>query len=418
MPERLANLLELVVDALREVAVHPLRSLLTLSGIVFGAASLVAMVSLAGAMKEMAASDMRAFGLPRSFSVRNMAPPADARGASALRETGLRLRDMEALRQLPGVESVHGMAGTSTRMVAGPAGRRTLQIQGIDAGYLELRNMRMREGRSFSHLDVANHARVIVLGSEVVRELFGAAAAVGRTVTLDGQRFLVIGVVDPMPISFIPADMSWLARRAYIPYSYVTRYERPSGRVDVMFVTTRTEDEVGAVLAAGTTLLEQRHGVRDFDIENNAAEFLSDIAMADNILGGWNVVMFAIGGITLLVGGIGLFSVLLISVRERVREIGIRKALGADDRDILQLFLAESLTLAALGAILGVGGGAGLVLLTEFIAAQFGRSFSVAINPFAVSVAVVFALLAGLVFGWYPARRAARLDPIEAISEV
>lgn len=417
MPERLASALELVADALREIGVHPLRSLLTLSGIVFGAASLVAMVSLSGALQEMAVVDMRSFGMPRSFSIRNQAPPPDARGAAALRETGLRLRDLDALRRLPTVEMVHGAAGTSTRMAAGPAGRRTLQVQGVDAGYLELRNMRMRTGRSFRDLDILHHARVAVVGAEVVRELFGQVPPVGQTITLNGVRFLVIGVVDPMPITFIPADFTFLSRRIYIPYSYVTRYERAGDRVDVAFVTTRTEADVGPALATGTRLLEQRHGARDFDIENDAAEYLSDIAMADDILGGWNVVMVAIGGITLLVGGIGLFSVLLISVRERVREIGIRKALGADDRDILQLFLAESLTLAGLGAILGVGGGTGLVLLTEFIAAQFGRSFDIAINPYAVAVAVVFALLAGLVFGWYPARRAATLDPIEAISE-
>jgi putative ABC transport system permease protein len=416
--ERLATFGELVVDALREIAVHPLRSLLTLSGIVFGAASLVAMVSLSGALQEMATTDMRSFGMPRSFSVRNMAPPPDARGASALRETGLRLRDLELLRQLPSVEMVHGASGSTNRMIIGPVGRLNLPVQGVDAGYLELRNMPVRQGRSFAPLDIAHHARVAVVGGETVRELFGNVPPVGQVITLNAVRFLVIGVVDPMPVTFIPADFTFLSRRIYIPYSYVTRYERASGRVDAAFVTTRTDADVGPALASGTRLLEQRHGARDFDIENDAAEYLSDIAMADDILGGWNVVMLAIGGITLLVGGIGLFSVLLISVRERVREIGVRKALGADDRDILQLFLAESLTLAALGALLGVGGGTGLVLLTEFIAGQFGRTFDIAINPYAVVVAVLFALLAGLVFGWYPARRASRLDPIEAISEV
>lgn len=140
--------------------------------------------------------------------------------------------------------------------------------------------------------------------------------------------------------------------------------------------------------------------------------------MADGILGGWNAVMYAIAGVTLIVGGIGLFSVLLISVRERVREIGIRKALGADDRDIRRLFLAESLTLAFLGSVTGIAGGAGLILITELISRQFGRDFTIAVHPPGVVLAVVFALLVGLLFGWYPARRAARLDPIEAIGGV
>jgi putative ABC transport system permease protein len=140
--------------------------------------------------------------------------------------------------------------------------------------------------------------------------------------------------------------------------------------------------------------------------------------MADGILGGWNGVMFTIAGITLVVGGIGLFSVLLISVRERVREIGIRKALGADDGDIRRLFLAESITLSAMGALVGVAAGAGLILITEAIGRAFGKNFIIDIYLPGALMAVAFSLVVGLIFGWYPARRAARLDPIQAIGGV
>jgi putative ABC transport system permease protein len=407
--------LELAGDALREIRVHPLRSLLTLSGIVFGSASLVAMISLAGAMKLLATAELKQLGLPRSFTLVDRGPRGDAERAADLRHAKLRLSDLDALRRLPDVEMVHGYTNDIPMRVAGPAGRITVPVLGTDAGHTELRNLPVVEGRSLRPLDILNHARVAVVGTEVQRELFGSRSPVGQVLTLDGTRFRVVGTVDPMKFSFIPADMSWIARRIYIPYTYITRYRRESGRVDMAVVTASTEDGVGRVIAAGTGLVRQRHGTEDFEIENDAAEVLSDLAMADDILGGWNVVMFAIGGITLLVGGIGLFSVLLISVRERVREIGIRKALGADDRDIRSLFLAESLTLAGLGATLGVGGGIGLILITELIAANFGYPFRIPINLPAVASAIGFALLAGLVFGWYPARRAAGLDPIEAI---
>jgi putative ABC transport system permease protein len=216
-----------------------------------------------------------------------------------------------------------------------------------------------------------------------------------------------------------PVELDWVGRRVYIPYSYLTRYQLGAGRLTSVMVTAAPDAEFGDVLRRGEALVRQRHGgASDFELENEAADVQEDLAMADGILGGWNVVMYAIAGVTLVVGGIGLFSVLLISVRERVREIGIRKALGADDRDIRRLFLAESLTLALLGSVTGIAGGAGLILITELISRQFGKDFTIAVHPPGVVLAVVFALLVGLLFGWYPARRAARLDPIEAISGV
>lgn len=419
MVDRLAAWVELVGDALREIRVHKLRSLLTLSGMVFGAASLVSMISLAGAMKEMAYDDLSRMGLPRSFSLYDQQPGAHLRQATALRFEGLRLADLEALRGLPGIQDVKGRNFRTDMLATGPAGQRTIGVDPVDAGYTEQRDYGLVAGRTLRPLDIANHSPVVVVGNELVRDLFGDRNPIGQYLKLDGIRFLVVGVIEPIHFTFIPANFNEVARRVYIPYTWVSRYRRPPGRLDMAIVTAPSQSDVGRLIADGTGLVRRLHnGANDFRIQNDAAEVQSDLAMVDDILGGWNTVMFAIGGITLLVGGIGLFSVLLISVRERVREIGIRKALGADDGDITRLFLAESLTLAALGAGMGVGGGTGLVVITELIGARFGRSFDIAINQPAVVAAVVFSLLAGLVFGWYPARKAAQLDPIEAMSGV
>jgi putative ABC transport system permease protein len=410
---------ELILDALREIRGHKLRSLLTLSGIVFGAASVVSMTSLASAMQTLVYDDLIAMGLSRSFFMDDRGPRSDAKSAAALRHTGLRLTDLEALRGLRGVASVHGRNWGEEKVVNAPADRRRVRIDGVDAGYLELRNWRIVAGRSFRPLDVENRSRVAVVGEEMSRNLFGNASPVGKTITIDGVRFLVIGLVAPIEFDIIPADFSFVGRRIYIPYSYLTRYAKGEGRVDEALVTAAASADFGDVLRRGTALVRQRHGgTEDFTIENEAAEVLSNLAMADNILGGWNGVMYVISGVTLIVGGIGLFSVLLISVRERVHEIGIRKALGADDGAIMRLFLAESLTLAFLGAVLGIAGGAGLTVVTEFIGTQFGKPFVIPVSPPGVVFAVVFALIVGFLFGYYPARRAARLDPIEAISGV
>ncbi len=407
---------ELFGDAVRQILAHPLRSLLTLSGIVFGAASLVSMTSIAVGMKEMAYRDLESIGFPRSVTVQDEGPRGDATRAIDLRHPGLRIADAEALRSVPGVESVMENIWGSNMVVLGPAGRRVMPIEGIAPGYLGFRNNRVVAGREIGVRDVEQVSRVIVLGEQVVHDLFGNASPVGRSITVGGVRFTVIGVVAPQLFEMAPINFDWISRRAYVPWTYAQRYYREPARIDQALVTAVPGEDVGAVIRRVDVLMRQRHlGAVDYTLDNEAADVRSDLAMADSILGGWNGVMYAISIVTILVGGIGLFSVLLISVRERVREIGIMKALGADDGHIRRLFLAESLTLALTGAVVGIGAGAGLIVLTKWIGAQFGKQFAIPLHWPGAAFALAFALAVGLLFGWYPARRAARLDPIEAI---
>ncbi len=410
---------ELGLDALREIWAHRMRSLLTLFGIVFGAASVVAMTSLSAALERMAYDELSRMGLPGTVAFYDRGPRSDVRKAADLRHVGLRDRDLHALATVPGVARVYGRNFQENKLAATPLDQRVVPVEGVDHGYLTFRNWPVVRGRELAPLDIENAARVVVIGEELVEPFFGSADPIGRTIRIDGLAFQVIGVVTPVELELVPADFSFLARRLYIPYTFVTRYQRGQGRVDLVYVKVADGADFANVFETSRRFLEQRHlGANDFEIENEAADVASDLAMADGILGGWNIVLFTIAGVTLIVGGIGLFSVLLISVRERVREIGIRTALGADDRDIRRLFLVESLALALLGATVGLLGGSGLVKITEGIAQSFGRNFPIGIHVPGAVMAVLFALVVGVVFGWYPASRAARLDPIEAIREL
>ncbi len=415
----MGDALELVLDALREIGAHPMRSLLTLSGIVFGAASLVAMTSLAAGLRQMAYTDLTNMGFPRSFTVSSRAPASDARTAASRQARGLRLADLEALRALPGVETVRARNFAGERLIESQRDRRNVRVDGADYGFLEQRNFRITAGRGFAPLDIANRARVVIVGQLLLDDLFGPTDPIGREIRIDGVRFRVIGVIEPLRFGIVPLDFSFVARRVYVPFTYLTRYAKGEGRIDAALITARPDADFAALLRSATALVRQRHGgATDFDIDNEAADVMKNLAMSDGILGGWNGVMLAISLVTLVVGGIGLFSVLLISVRERVREIGIRKALGADDRAIRRLFLAESMTLSVVGAVVGIGGGAGLIVVTKLIAGRFGKAIEIPISLTGVATALFFAVAVGFLFGLYPARRAARLDPIEAMAGV
>ncbi len=406
---------ELLLDGWRGIRAHKLRSMLTLTGIVFGVASLVAMFSIISGIKTMVLDDYDKFGMKDTFEFSRSS--VDSEKAADHVSKGLRSAEADTLVGLETV--VDGSDGLFREMVGqAQLEPRRYPVVGTGAFYLEMRKMRITDGRTLTDLDEAQRAPVAVLGERAAGELFGEVKPVGREFMLDGERFRTVGVVEAPRMTLIPTNVNFLERRIYIPVStFQTRFTGTKA-VQVIVLRAPSYQAVGPALRdAESKLLQIHRGVRDFEIENNAAEYGEEMVMVDGIMLGWNIVLGAIAAISLLIGGIGLFSILQVSVRERVREIGIRKSVGADDGDIRREFLAESLTLAALGGVLGILMGSGLCLGAEAIATAFGRDWQIPISPIGAAIGFGFSMVVGFGFGLYPARRAAEMDPVAAISQ-
>lgn len=406
---------ELLLDGLRAIRAHKLRSLLTLTGIVFGVAAVVSMFSLVAGIKHLVMEDFDRMGLKESFSFRQARASGDSAWQRASK--GLVLGEAEVLAQASGV--VVGTAGYVRDEVGrGLREPRMFPVFGVGPHYLDQWRLQVVAGRGLTELDVRNFQRVAVVGEKAAEELFGRRDPVGLEFRLGGHRYMVVGVVRAVRFQLIPTDWTWIERRIHVPVSTLVSHYDPADHITFVRLTARSYEDVGPTLRdAESILLRQHRGVRDFEIENDAAEYGENVALVNTIMKGWNIVLGAIAIISLLVGGTGLFGILQIAVRERVREIGIRKAVGADDSDIRREFLVESLTLAAAGGLMGILLGTGVIVLAEVVASQFGRAWDIPISVPGAVIGFVFSIAVGLGFGLYPATKAARLDPVEAIRE-
>jgi putative ABC transport system permease protein len=316
---------DLVRDAAAEVWAHRTRSVLTLSGIVFGCASVVAMSSLTVWLKTTAFEEIGRTGRGRAFSVLAGSDRWESPRAIDRKRKGLTPGDLDAVRRLPGVERVNGSAGARLLVVAGPRGRRVIAVRGLDAGVIERYHWPVVRGRSLVPLDVVTEATVALVGSERLKDLFGGMNPVGRTLTIEGARFTVVGVFAPVALSLVPADMSFVARSVVVPFTWLQRhYPIIAGGVARIEVSVATDADFAVTMQSVRSTLLVRHGSADFWVYDSFAQTNETLTMAAKLLGGWNVVVYAISAVTLLVGGIGLLGVLLISeigrasCRERV----------------------------------------------------------------------------------------------------
>ncbi|MBU6229327.1 MAG: ABC transporter permease [Cyanobacteria bacterium REEB459] len=403
------NLQESLAMAVKTLAANRLRSTLTMLGIVIGNASVITMVGLGQGAQRFINGQLETLG-PNVLFVVPGTRETRRLGALNVPRT-LVLADAAAIaRQVPTVTGV--AAEASSRQLATVANRNAnVNVVGTGPGFLTVRSFDVATGRFLSDLDLSRNAPVAVLGSTLKQRLFDHDQAVGQSLRIGGVTFDVIGVLakkgSNLGLDYDDAILVPLTTQA----NRLAGIERSPYGIPVSFITVAARDRPAMATAEFqvTNLLRLRHSIRDEDDFYISSQDTL-LSIANTITGALTLMLAAIAGISLLVGGIGIMNIMLVSVRERTQEIGLRKAIGATQADILGQFLIEAIILSVAGGIVGTGLGVGGVLLIAVF-----TPFDAAVSAAAILLAVSISGGIGLFFGVVPARQAARLDPIVAL---
>ncbi len=398
------------VESLRH---HALRSFLAMLGIIFGVGAVIAMLSIGAGAERDALEVIDAMGL-RNVVVKDKRFDRENELSEIRRKSaGLSARDAAALRDaVPGVGLVVQKIEVEPWKVFSPAGRAKPRVLGVSADYPSLVRINLREGRFFDGHDEQTYAAVAVIGDQVRRDLFGFGPALGRPLKVNDEWLTVIGILAPSAgkREIQGVTLEGTANDVYLPATTAERrFSRPplKSPLDELVVSMARGTPVQESAAVIQTMLDRLHGgAADYTI--TVPEALLEQSRRTQRL--FDIVMGAIAGISLLVGGIGIMNIMLATVLERTREIGIRRAMGARQADVRNQFVMEAFAVTLTGGLLGIAMG---LAIAKGVAFYAGWKTIVTFWSIALSVGVSAGV--GLVFGIYPAVRAARLDPVEAL---
>jgi len=401
------------IQAVGELAGHKMRTLLTLLGMIFGVGAVIAMLSIGEGAEREALKIIDTMGL-RNIIVEAKPIPEDLLLEVREKSLGLRRDDLRAAREtLPFLTGHTAIKRVRIHEIFNQHGESDAQVLGVSPEHFRMANLDLIGGRVLSSVDAARRARVCVIGPKVARDLFGGRDPLGGHIKVNHLWLAVVGVLADNRLDreeFEGVKLQSARNNIYIPIEtalYAYPFDNFENELDAFHV--QLAQGIDSAMAARTLsrLLETRHrGIDDFELI--VPEALLDQHRATQRI--FNIVMSAIAGISLLVGGIGIMNIMLASVLERTREIGIRRAIGAKERDIRRLFLIEAVAISFFGGLLGIVLGFGIA---RAIAAYSG--WATAWSGTGVLLSVGFCAGIGLIFGIYPAMKAARLDPIEAL---
>jgi len=395
------NALHLAVRALRR---NVLRSVLTILGIVIGVAAVIVLVTVGGGATAKVTSQIAEMGsnLLMVTPGKRLGPGQDSKGKPFEAEDAEELQ-----RRIPALAEVAPSATASATAIAGSANW-TTSVTGSDERFFRVRNMRLDAGRTFTDSEVRSGAAVCVVGATVRRELFGAASPIGARMRLGKLSCEVIGLLQAKGQSAMGQDQDDLVG---VPLRTFQRRISGSTDVSMLQVSVREGESTDAARAEVQRVMRERRHISAIEEDDFQVIDLKEIAaMLSGTTRLLTALLGAVAAVSLLVGGIGIMNIMLVSVTERTREIGIRLAIGALEREVLAQFLVEAVVLSSFGGLVGVA----LALLGSWaLTSLLGVPFM--FQPAVVALAFLFSAGIGIAFGYVPARNAARLDPIEAL---
>ncbi|MFO8144738.1 MAG: ABC transporter permease [Candidatus Syntrophosphaera sp.] len=413
-----------VRSAFQSILNHKLRSLLTLTGIVIGVLAVVTMFSSVYALKALISRNMEGMGWDHSIVI-SADSPGSVTGPRSLQRAVRRAsqsvktinyEDYLALKENVPHKSSYAMVGNSAILRLGNESKQ-VNLRAVDAEYFVNKTYPILHGRYYNQYENDNLLPVAVLGYHFAREQYGFKNPVGKTLQLGDHRLKIIGVLKDDQLSsgngmnFNTWERKEELSAVYVPLKYGASYFGTQKGLHMIYLQASSPEEFSEMKIQARQLLLARHSMYPNFSVMNVGEFLLKISNEINkYMEKWNVTLIAIASISLLVGGIGLFSTLLISIQERMTEIGIRKSVGATQRDIFYYFIFEAVSLAILGAILGI-------ILSWVVLNLISKAinFPIYLPVQGVAMGLFFSFLVGVISGLYPAIKASRVDPIRAI---
>lgn len=391
------------------IGANKMRTFLTMLGIIIGVASLIILVSIASGASGSVSEQIASIG-SNYLTVQ----------ISDDKEQPLRLSEFSSLLT---DDAIAHAAPVSRTSLTGKSGYTSgsVNIYGTTGSYFEIMGMNLQSGRFLKNVDTENHSYVVVISYDTAVEFFGHADAKGETLSLDGKHFLVVGVLDEdstssqgMGVSFgsesEEEDRTSVTLEGCIPYSILSRISDNALDITQFYVSSSDEESMNMAEASVTRIMLERFSNDEdaFSIQSQT-DVMDAMAEVNNTM---SIMLGGIAAISLLVGGIGIMNIMLVSVTERTREIGIRKAIGAGNGTILLQFLLEAFIVSMMGCVIGIGAS---FLTLKTLGYFFGDSMNFQMNGQVVWISVLFSGIIGMVFGLYPANKAAKKKPIDAL---